>query len=368
MRRILVISQFAISGVFLIATAVLFRQLNYVKNAELGFDKEHVVMIPIKEVEILKKREIIKLEFLKNPNVLSACSSSFFPGKKMWYQSYWYEGTQEGGDKIHWIAVDPDFLETFKIELSAGRNFAKDFPADTQNAYLLNKAAVKELGWEEPLGKQFKIIEKGPVIGIVNDFHFFSLHQQIEPLALVVYPDGYEFFSVRIRPDSVPETLALLGDIWKKFAEEQPFEFSFLDQDYDKLYLTESRLTKIFGSTVLISVFIACLGLFGLASFTIERRTKEIGIRKVLGAPVANLFLVLSKEFAYCVLIANVISWPAGYFFMTSWLRNFAYRIDIGLFPFLLAAFLALLIGFLAISYQAIKAALANPVEVLRYE
>lgn len=368
MRKILVVSQFAISGVFLIATAVLFRQLNYVKNTELGFGKEHVIMIPIKEVEILKKRETIKQEFLKIPNVLSTCSSSFFPGKKMWYQSYWYEGAQERGNMIHWIAVDPDFLETFQIELLSGRNFTKNFPADNQNAYLLNEAAAKEIGWEEPLGKQFKINEKGPVIGIVKDFHFLSLHQQIEPLALLVYPDGYEFFSVRIRPGAVPETLPFLGDIWKKFAEEQPFEYSFLDQDYDKIYMTESRLTKIFGSTVLLSVFIACLGLFGLASFTIERRTKEIGIRKVLGASVANLFLVLSKEFAYCVLLANIIAWPAGYYFMSRWLRNFAYRIDIGFWIFLMAAAIALVIALLTVGYQALKAALANPVEVMRYE
>lgn len=368
MRRILVVSQFAISGMFLIATAVLFQQLNYVKNAELGFDREHVVMIPIKEVEILKKRETIKQEFLKNPDVLSACSSSFFPGRKMWYQSFWYEGMQEGGDMIHWIAVDPDFLETFQIELLEGRNFARDFPSDTQTSYLLNEAAIKKIGWASPLGKQFEINDKGAVIGVIKDFHFFSLHQQIEPLALMIYPEGYEFFSIRIKHDAMPETLAFIGDTWNKFAEEQPFEYSFLDQDYDRLYMTESRLTKIFGSTVLLSVFIACLGLFGLASFTVERRTKEIGIRKVLGASAANLFLVLSKEFAYCVLIANVISWPVGYFFMSRWLRNFAYRIDIGLFPFLLAAFLTLLIGLFTISYQTIKAALANPVEVLRYE
>jgi putative ABC transport system permease protein len=370
MRKILVVGQFAVSGIFLITTAVLFRQLNYVKNAELGFDKEHVVMIPIKEVEILKKRKILKQEFLKNPGVLSACASSFFPGRKMWYQSYWYEGAQDRGGMIHWIAVDPDFLETFGIELLSGRNFAEDLPADSHGANLINEAAAKKIGWALPIGKQFEIIGigKGSIIGVVKDFHFFSLHQQIEPLALAIYPEGYEFFSVRIRPDSVSKTLAYLGDTWKKFAEEQPFEYSFLDQDYDKLYVTESRLVKIFGSTVLLSVLIACLGLFGLASFTIERRTKEIGIRKVLGAPVANLFLLLSKEFAYCVLTANLISWPVGYFFMTRWLRNFAYRTDIGLFPFLQAAFLALVIGLFTISYQTIKTALANPAEVLRYE
>jgi len=368
MRRILVISQFAISGIFLITMTVLFRQLNYVKNAELGFDKEHVITIPIKEVEILKKREAIKQEFLKNPNVLYACSSSFSPGKKMWYQSYWYEGAQEAGDMMHWIAVDPDFLETFQIELLAGRNFAKDFPADTQNAYLLNEAAAKEIGWEEPLGKQFKITEKGLVIGIVKDFHFSSLHQKIEPLALLIYPDGYEFFSVRIRQNAVPETLAFLGDRWQAFAEGQPFEYSFLTQDYDNLYKTETKLTKVFAYVAALSIFIACLGLFGLTSFMIERRTKEIGIRKVLGASVSNLFFILLKEFTKCVLLANIIAWPLGYFFMNKWLQDFAYRINIELWVFLMSMALTLIIALFTVSYQVIKAALANPVEVLRYE
>ncbi len=369
LRRILVISQFTISITFLIATALIFQQLEYMKNKKLGFDKEHVLMIPLHDKEVLQKIETVKQEFLADTNVLSVSASSFFPGQKIWYQNYWFEGAEEmNAPLIHWIAADRDFIDTFQIEILQGRNFSKEFTRDSQNAYILNEAAVKEIGWTEPIGKQFEIIGRGPVIGVVKDFHFFSLHQQIEPLAMLIYPEGYDYISVRIRPGSIPETLRFLDKKWTEFSQTRPFEYSFLDEDYDNLYRSETRLTKIFSYIAILAVFIATLGLFGLASFVIERRTKEIGIRKVLGASVSNLFVALSKDFAYCVLVANIIAWPAGYYFISRWLQNFAYRIDIGYGVFLMAAIIAMGIAMLTVSYQALKAAVANPVEVLRNE
>lgn len=369
LRRILVVSQFAISITFIITTALIFRQLDYMKNKKLGYEKEHVLMIPMHDSEILKRIETLKSEFLANPNVLSVCASSYFPGRRLWYQNYRHEGAMEtDASMMHWIAVDHDFIDTFQIEILNGRNFSREFPGDSQNAYLLNEAAVKEIGWASPLGKEFEIIEKGPVIGVVRDFHFFSLHQKIEPLALFVYPEGLDYLAVRVRPDSIPDTLTFLGSKWKEFSKTQPFEYSFLDEDYDNLYKSETRLTKVFGYVATLSIFIACLGLFGLASFMIERRTKEIGIRKVLGASVSNLFVVLSTEFTKCVLMANIIAWPLGYFIMNHWLHGFAYRISIEFWVFLMAMALALIIALFTVSYQTIKAALANPVEVLRYE
>jgi len=269
---------------------------------------------------------------------------------------------------IHWIAVDHDFKDTFQIEILQGRYFSEEFTSDSRNAYILNEAAVKEIGWTDPLGKQFEIFERGPVIGVVKDFHFFSLHQQIEPLAMLIYPEGYDYISVRIGPDSIPETLEFLGKKWTEFSQTQPFEYSFLDEDYDNLYKSETRLTKTFGYIAVLAVFLASLGLFGLASFMIEQRTKEIGIRKILGASVSKLFVALSKDFAYCVLIANIIAWPVGYYFVSRWLQNFAYRIDIGYGVFLMAAVTAMGIALLTVSFQALKAAVANPVEVLRNE
>jgi len=369
LRRILVISQFAISITFIIATALIFYQLEFMKTKKLGFDKEHVLMIPLHDKEVLQKIETVKQEFLADPNVISASASSFFPGEKIWYQNYWFEGAEEmNAPMIHWIAADHDFIDTYQIEILQGRNFSKEFSSDSQNAYILNEAAVKEIGWSEPLGMQFEIIERGPVIGVVKDFHFFSLHQQIEPLAMLIYPEGYDYISVRIRPEQIPATLRFLGKKWAEFSKTQPFEYSFLDEDYDFLYKSETRLTKIFSYIAILAVFIASLGLFGLASFVIERRTKEIGIRKVLGASVSSLFMALSKDFAFCVLVANIIAWPAVYYFISRWLQNFAYRIEIGYWVFLMAAFFAMGIALLTVSYQALKAAVANPVEVLRNE
>jgi putative ABC transport system permease protein len=369
LRRILVVSQFAISITFIIATAFIFLQLSYMKNKKLGYEKEHVLMIPMHDSEILKRIETLKNEFLESPEVLSVCASSYLPGRRLWHQNYSHEGAMEtSAPMMYWIAVDHDFVDTFKIEILEGRNFSREFPSDSGNAYLLNEAAVKEIGWASPLGKQFKIIGKGPVIGVVRDFHYFSLHQKIEPLALLIYPEGLDYLAVRVKPDSIPETLAFLESKWAEFATTQPFEYSFLDEDYDNLYKSETRLTAVFSYVAALSIFIACLGLFGLASFMIERRTKEIGIRKVLGASVSNLFVVLSKEFTKCVLLANIIAWPLGYFVMNRWLQDFAYRIDIEYWVFLMAMALALIIALITVSYQVVKAASANPVEVLRYE
>jgi putative ABC transport system permease protein len=369
LRRTLVIGQFAISVTFIIATALIFHQLNYMKNKKLGFEKDHVLMIPINDSEVLKKCETIKREFSANAKVLSVSASSFFPGQKLWYQNYWHEGAGETyALMMHWIAVDHDFIDTFRIEILKGRNFSKEFPGDSRNAYILNEAAVKEIGWDEPLGRQFGIDERGSVIGVVKDFHFFSMHQKIEPLALKIQPEGVQYFAVRIKPVSIPDTLAFLGGKWSEFSKTQPFEYSFLDEDYDNLYKTENRLTKIFSYIAILSIFIACLGLFGLASFMIERRAKEIGIRKILGASLSNLFMVLSREFAFCILIANIIAWPVGYYFMSRWLRNFAYRVDIGFWIFFMAAAIAMVIALFTMGYQALKAVLANPVEVLRDE
>mgnify|MGYP001096394331 CR=1 FL=1 len=369
LRRLLVVSQFTVSIIFIITTAIIFGQLNYMKNKKLGYEKDHLIMIHINEKEILKKNETVKSEFLKNPDVLSVCSSSFFPGRKLWYQSYWHEGADdESYPMIHWIAVDNDFLDTFQIELVEGRNFSREFLGDTKNAYILNEEAVKEIGWKMPLGKQFRIIDRGPVVGVVKNFHFFSLHQKIEPLALLIYPSGFEYFSVRIRPERVPKTLKFLKNRWNEFSMNQSFEYSFLDEDYDNLYETEERLTKIFAYVALLSIFIACLGLFGLASFLIERRTKELGIRKILGASVPNLFLVLSKQFIKCVLVANIIAWPVSYYAMHRWLQGFAYRTNMGLWTFILAGLMSIMIALITVSFRAFKAATANPVDSLRYE
>lgn len=369
LRRSLVISQFALSIVFIVATFVIFNQLKYMRNENLGFEKDNVLMVPIYEQEVMRKGETIKREWTKNEKVISACLTSFFPGKNQWYQNYWHEGASEDSYlMMNWIAVDHDFLDTFQVELTLGRNFLESSPNDARGGYILNEAAVEEIGWEDPIGKQFRIIGDGAVIGVVKDFHFTSLHQKIVPMAMFMYPSGFEYFSVRIRPYGVQDTLNFLRAKWTELTSSQYFEYSFLDEDYDNLYRTEMRLSKILGTVTFLSIFIACLGLFGLASFMVERRTKEIGIRKVLGAPLSKIMLILTREFALWVLAANIIAWPVAYYFMFRWLQNFAYRIPINLWVFLFSGASALGIAFLTVSYQAIRATLADPVKTLRYE
>jgi putative ABC transport system permease protein len=369
LRNVLVVAQFTISIIFIIGTLIIAHQLSYVRNKNLGIDKEHVISIPIHDETALKRIETIKNELLKNLSILDVSASSFFPGKNNWNQSYWREGISENEyPMIRCIAVDENFLKTYGIKLAAGRNFSLEFPSDVEHAYLLNESAVKEIGWESPVGKQFRVIEKGIVVGVVKDFHFESLHQKIEPLALYLYPSLFEYLSVRVRPENVIQTLDFLKKRWAEFAPSQSFEYSFLDEDFDRLYKSEMRLGKIFSSVTAVSILIACLGLFGLAALTAMGRTKEIGIRKVLGASITGVTLLLSKEFIRWVLAANLIAWPIAYYFMSRWLQNFAYRTSIGIGIFIISGLLALAIALLTVSYQSIKAAIANPVESLRYE
>jgi len=369
LRKTLIVSQFAISILFLVSTFIVFSQLNYMRNKNLGLDKEHVVTLPIYDKDVLGKLETIKNEFLQSSSVLSVSVSNFFPGKARLYQNYWYEGMNESENPmIRWFVVDHDFIETFGIELVAGRNFSKRFPSDVDHAYILNESAVKEIGWESPVGKELEIMNKGPVIGVVKDFHFRPLHQKIEPAALYIYPKLFQYISVRISPTDVSRSLDFLKAKWQALVPGQIFQYSFLDEDFDKLYRAEMRLSRIFTVVTFLAIFIACLGLFGLAAFEAVQRTKEMGIRKVLGASTTGIVMLLSKEFTKWVLLANIVAWPVAYYAMNRWVQNFAYRISIGPLVFIQSAVLAFIVALLTVIYQAMKVSLANPVDTLRYE
>jgi putative ABC transport system permease protein len=369
LRKTLIVSQFAISIIFLVSTFVVLSQLNYMRNKNLGMDKEHVVTIPIYDKDALGKLDTVKNEFLQNSNVLSVSVSDFFPGKATMYQNYRYEGMSESENPmIRWFVVDHDFIETFGIGLVAGRNFSKRFPSDVDHAYILNESAVIEIGWESPIGKELEIMNKGPVIGVVKDFHFRPLHQKIEPAALYIYPKLFQYISVRISPTDVSRSLDFLKAKWQALVPGQVFQYSFLDEDFDKLYRAEMRLGKIFTVVTFLAIFIACLGLFGLAAFEAVQRTKEMGIRKVLGASAPRIVLFLSREFAKWVILANIIAWPVAYYAMNRWLQSFAYRINIGPLVFIQSAVLALIVALLTVSYQAVKVSFANPADTLRYE
>lgn len=372
-RKVLVVVQFSVSIVLIAGTIIITNQLDFIRNKKLGFDKDHVVVMPVMRSGIGQNFETFKGELLQNPNVQSVCGStsapSFIPTRSVFIP----EGAEEGERlALRNVLLDYDFIKTFGMEIKEGRDFSRDFATDKKEAFIVNEAAVKEFGWESAVGKKLIDLEgpRGYVIGVVKNFHFRSKHQKIEPLVFSLLPSSRYVYliSVKISPSNIRDTLSFLKNKWKKFSPGWPFEYFFLDDNYDRLYKSEERLRHVFLTFTFLGIFIACLGLFGLAAFTAEQRTKEIGIRKVLGASVPGIVLLLSKEFIKWVLIANVIAWPVAYFAMGRWLENFAYRISIGWGVFIAAAALALGISLFTVGFQAAKAALANPAESLRYE
>ncbi len=374
LRRILVIAQFALSIVFIVGTMVVYRQLQYVQNQKLGFDKEHVLTIPLVDPPSRLIYQTYKNAIAQHPNVVSVAAANTVPGGLIDVFMLHAEGMPLAEKTaVEGMFIEHDFIKTLGLELAAGRDFARDFATDTTEAFIINETAAQRFGWNgAALGKQLKANDffKGRVIGVVKDFHVKSLHQKIEPLALhlAFSPDMFVHLIVRLRPGYLPQTLADLEAKWQEVYPHHPYEYSFLDQDFDSLYRAEQLRGKIFGAFAALAIFIACLGLFGLAAFTAEQRTKEIGIRKVLGATESHLVVLLSQEFVRLVLIANLLAWPLAYGLMHKWLEDFAYRTRLDAGIFLWCGLATLVISLLTVSFQALRAALANPVEALRYE
>ncbi len=367
-RNLLVVVQFTASIVLIVGTIVIFGQMNYIKNRRLGYDREHVIVIPIYERETRNKAQAIKNELLNYPEVIGVSVSGALP---LDVRSRFLNTKWEGEDgqairmDINFDYVDYDFLDIFKIDMAQGRNFSEEF-SDDKSAILVNETAVKQLGWKNPIGKKLLGKDQNHVIGVVKDFYFDSLHQKIEPMMFML--GRGRRIAVRVKPGNVQRRVALLKDVFERNTQSQPFDFFFLDDRFDQIYQKDQRTGEIFGYFSILAIFIACLGLLGLASFTVERRTKEIGIRRILGASVYKIVALLGKDYIRLVVIANVIAWPVGYFAMKKWLQNFAYRIDLNVWMFIFAAATALAIAFITVSYQTFKAALTNPADTLRYE
>jgi len=369
LRKCLVVAQFVLSIIFISGTIVIHNQLKFIRSKNLGYNKEHLIVIPIFKREVRDSYPIYRDEILKHSRVQAAAATSFRPDNPNYHQKTWWEGMNENEwEYFDWMAVDYVFLKTFQIELLQGRDFSSEFSSDLKRAYILNESAVRRIGWKNPIGKQFDIVERGTVIGIVKDFHFQSLHNKITPLALNVYPNILKYLYVRVGPDNIAGTIEFLSLKWRQIYPQVPFQYSFYDEDYDRAYKSEMMAGKTFNYLAGLAMVIAGLGLFGLASFMAEKRTREIGIRKVLGAGVGRIVMLFFKEFTRWVVIANFLAIPIVLFTIRRWLQNFAYRIDIGWWLFALAGGLALGIALLTVSTQAVKAALANPVESLRYE
>ena len=365
LRNVLVVAQFAASIVLTVCALVVASQLRFVERQRLGYDRENVLIIPLREPETRAKAPALKAEFLSLPGVEAVSVTSGLPTdirSRMINQAFVSDTGETIKGEFRFDYVDEAFLEVFRIELAAGRNF---LPGDT-NAALINETFARTAGWKEPLGKELDFMEKMRVVGVVKDFHFESFHRPMSPLAL--FPEAGNMLAVRTRPGDLPKTIAAMERAFKRMTATQPWDFSFFDEEYDALYRRERRAGQVFGAFAVLAVFIAALGLLGLAAYGVERRTKEIGVRRVLGASATGLAVKLSREFVALVLVANVAAWPVAYFAMSRWLSQFAYRIDLGVRPFTLAAAGALLVALLTVGAQTLRAASANPVEALRYE
>ena len=378
-RNGLVTLQYVISITLIISTFVIFYQLHHVKNRDLGFDKEQVAVISLRG-QVLSKHDVFKNEILRLPGVVNAACSSTVPSRGRTETMFSFEGVDQKKQVFPIMEIDADYLDTMDMQVVAGRGFSIDHPGD-KKAMILNETLVKQLGWDEPIGKTVSMMdladyndpEKGfvevpyTVIGIVRDFHFASLHEKIRG-HLMKMSGEVSRISVKLRPGDIAGTLRSVQNIWHDLEPAYPFSYVFLDESFDRLYRSEQRMGQIFISFTLMAIFISCLGLFGLASFTADQRTKEIGIRKVLGASVSHVILLLSRDFTKWVILANVVAWPAAFFIMNKWLQGFAYRIGLAVWIFVISGVAALLIALLTVSAKAFKAAVANPVDSLRYE
>ncbi|MEE9443597.1 MAG: ABC transporter permease [candidate division Zixibacteria bacterium] len=375
LRRILVVIQFAMA-VFLIAgTAVIYTQINHIKSWDIGYNKEHVLTIDLKG-EGRDHFHVLKNEFLKNPEILSVAGSvRSLPYWSMYTTAKWDGLKNEDGEDVSMNFSGYDFAKTYGITMIEGRDFDKEHTTDLKQGCIVNESLAKLMSQDQSLGANIDIWgSEKKIIGVFKDFNFLPLEEKIEPLAvMMVNDDNFAFtkmriLAARISPNNIASSLEHMRESWKIVLPDHPFEYSFVDEQFDANYKSIEQIRNLAGSFGVLAIFIACLGLFGLASFSAEQRTKEIGIRKVLGASIRNIVGLLSKEFMILVLIANLIAWPISWIIMHRWLQEFAYHVEIELAIFFIAGFFALIIALISVGFQAIRAARANPVDAMKYE
>ena len=379
-RRILVIAQFAIS-IFLITSAInIYLQLKYIQNRGLGFDKEQVIVLP----RANGKEEILKSELQKITNVIAVTNTSTIPGERVPFlptripslagKTNNYVSDESGTVVMRVWGADADVEEVFGLKIVEGRGLDKNRANDAERGFLLNEAAVRALELSDPIGTEIEYVyrlevpKQGEIVGVIEDFHYASLHNEVEPLVIHTFPRYDMHTCIKISPHQVNETIKQIRSIWEKTVEATPFEVEFLDGFYDGLYRQENNMGKLVTAFTLLALVLAGLGLFGLASFITEQRAKEIAIRKILGASITSIIANLSREFIILVILANLISIFPAYIFIRNWLNNFAYHINVSWATFLLSAIFSILIALLTVALQALKAAKSNPVEALKYE
>ena len=383
-RKILVIVQFVISIALIIGTGVIYQQMDYMRTKKLGYNTDQIVVVPLfwtdqeakssSEFRLADRYQAIKHAFLSHSNVLEATAYRWGLG---WGGGIIRTIRAEGHEDTDWrmpvLEVDDDYIDVFRIRLTEGRKFDLDtFPSDTSGAYIINQSAVEKFGWEDPIGKSFEWVDrhrKGTVIGVVEDFHYSPLREKIGPASLTIHTKQYYNLALRIKPDGIEETVAHFKQLWGQFVDENiSFDHLFWDQQFVQMYARERRVHTLTMVSSGIAILLACMGLFGLASFAMEERRKEIGVRKSLGATVSSVVVLVSREFLMMVAISALIAAPVAWRVMNGWLSNFAYRMELGAGVFVVGALIALVIAQATVTYHAVRAARMDPVKALRYE
>jgi putative ABC transport system permease protein len=372
LRKLLVVFQFLISIALITSAIVIKAQMNLITNKDLGLNSDQVVVVPAYQAQVRPKYELFKKEILTNPAVISASAVAYYPGSQGFHQNTWWEGLAENDDShyMDWIPVDQDFISTLKIELLKGEFFPKNISGMGSIVYVLNESAVKKIGWDNPIGKRFEIIGigKGSVAGVVKDFNFKSLHNKIEPAALTYYPEQFDNLMIKVSAENIPKTLDFLKKKWESLFPQYPFEFTFLNDDFQKMYKKETTTSLIITYISLMALFVSSIGLFGLVLFTIDNRVKEIGIRKVAGSTTGKIAVMLNLEFIKWIFVSYIMACPIMIYSMNKWLQNFAYRVNLSWWMFVLAGIITIILSLITVSWHIWSISSKNPVECLRHE
>ncbi len=370
LRKILTVMQFGVAAFLMIGTLIVYQQMSFIQNKNLGFDKESIVYMNPPS-PLWDKKEVFKESLLANSSIKSVTFSNGTPGMSTSTWQYDFPGLDIPKRSMNTMIVDYDYLKTFGLEIIEGRDLSIEFATDSTESYLINEAAVADLMLEKPLGTPIRALDGHPigrVVGVVKDFHYRSLHRKIEPLVLRIDPGNMWCMSVKLSTGNLKDHLALVEQEWKKLAPDYPFTYQFVDETIERQYKAEQNTGVLIGSFAMLAILIACLGLLGLTAFMTEQRKKEIGVRKVLGASVSGIVFLLSKDFSRLIIIAFVLVVPLAWYAMSQWLSDFAYQVTINPFVFVGAGLIVVAIAFLSVFYQALKAAVINPSETLRNE
>lgn len=375
-RKVMVVIQFTLSIFLIVGSIVVYQQLSFLRNKDLGFNKEQIIFFRIRD-NIRDNLDAAKQEFLNHPAIMAATYSYGLPGDLVSGDEVVDAVSGKEYPANHFM-VDHDYIQTMQLELLAGRTFSKDHSTDHQSAFIINETAMKNLGYnspEEVLGKELKwdmwhydSVKTARVIGVVKDFHFKSLREDMSSTVLQIYPEAYHTLALRIKPENISETLTFIENKWAELEPEWPFAYTFMDDAFDKMYKSEERLNALFTIFTGLGIFIACIGLFGLVYYTTTQKVREIGIRKVLGAGIKDILMLVNKGFLALIAIALVIAVPFSYYLADYWLQNFSYKIEVSPLIFVIAGLAMVMITLITVSYQSLRAARTNPVEVLKEE